>query len=130
MDDDYVLSDNKKPLNMKCTLNNLLSLFSNVLVRYFLLGKIKHKSQIDNVFLNPKYSVSKIFKNFLFYNAIIINETVFMRIQLNQFILTKNLIHTKQFLQEKNIPDIFDIMNEYNSMLNLTHLSLKNNILS
>lgn len=104
------------------TLNDFLLLYSNIFTRFYLLKLIKIRQTIDHDFSHPKFPISTRFKDLLYYNAVLAYETTYARAEVNKFLLRNHLHLEKQFVDQKIIPAIYDVINKHSQILKLSRL--------
>lgn len=103
------------------TINNLLALCINVFCRFYLCNRSKSR-KFYLKFLNQDYSISKEFRHCLFTNGFLAGLFFDIRLQLRCFFRIHNLDLERQFIEQRKIPPVSDLINKYSSILNLSQI--------
>lgn len=119
-----IVTNNKYDQN--CTVNMLISLCLNIFLKFFLCNRSRLIDFIRN-FVSRNYLISDQFVFFLFKNGEITGLTLDARINLRRFLSRQNLDLEEYFLNQGNIPTMFDMINEYAVSIGLAEIRYKEN---
>lgn len=114
-------------IDKNLTVSDLLSLCSNMFVRFVMINRRNYEDFYRN--LKPlKKLLSDQMIDFLLINGQINGLALDVRVKLRRFLLKNNLDLEKQFVEQNSIPFLSDMINKKASMLNLLPISYENDI--